>query len=73
MKSIKCAIGATLLAPVFFGAVGAIILGIMWLAKTYATDKIITIGFYCLAFFPFFVIIWGSIYEFCVRHNSKNN
>ena len=71
MKNTKCIIGATLLAPVFLSAIGAVAFGIIWLTNTYKLAGIMLGIFFCLMILGFLAAIWVFIYKYCVEHSSQ--
>ena len=70
MKNIKCVIGATLLAPIFFVVFAAVCGGIVWLTSTFKIAEIIMLVFSGVFFLGFLVTIWCGIYQYCVEHHE---
>ena len=74
MKNLKCIIGATILTPMVICGMGAGAFGLIFLLAflpKLAIDiaGIVVAVFGCLALG---VVVWVGIYEYCVKHNSKN-
>ena len=65
MKSVKCAIGATILTPILLVTIGG---GMLWLLTICPTVLFIV----CSLLISISLIgVWTSIYDFCTEHNNS--
>ena len=71
MKSVKCAVGATVLTPVVISAFLGLMAGLRWLMIRYDWIVWVLVAFVVLWLIIMVIGVWVSLYEHCVERGNN--